>query len=172
MEEKIMSGDKSNVALMALVFDFLNQLDQEQLNDLLEGRVKLKLHTSEDDKLEAIVSELVNKKFEALKNEMSLPASVSLPREVKAREKKPINRRTKGRGKAIKAKMVVISPETEAKINTLKTFKSRDEIVEFLSGANLKRGGVQVIATSLGVTDTRKMTREELQDSIARILIK
>ncbi|MDR2166447.1 MAG: hypothetical protein LBE35_01175 [Clostridiales bacterium] len=48
---------KNNLALMAIAFDFLGQLDEGQLNDLAEGRAFLKLQTAEDIKFEALINE-------------------------------------------------------------------------------------------------------------------
>jgi len=42
-----------NIALLSKVFDFLNQLDEKQIADFLEGKVELHLGSQADSNIEA-----------------------------------------------------------------------------------------------------------------------
>ena len=58
----LMKADlKNNLTLLTLMFDFLSQLDEGQLSDLLAGKVSLQLKTPEDDRFEALFREEMKK---------------------------------------------------------------------------------------------------------------
>ena len=52
---------KNSLTLMTMMFDFMSQLDEGQLSDLLTGKVSLQLKTSEDDRFEALFREELKK---------------------------------------------------------------------------------------------------------------
>ena len=50
-------GMNNSLQLMAVAFEFFGTLNNEQIGELLEGKVSLKLQTSDDVKMEALIEE-------------------------------------------------------------------------------------------------------------------
>ena len=55
---------KGSAALLAKVYDFIAQLDADQLNDLIDGRASLRLDVQVDKQLDALISEKLDAKLE------------------------------------------------------------------------------------------------------------
>jgi hypothetical protein len=187
------SDNKSNLAIMAIIYDFLSQLSEEQLNDLLEKRAFLKLGTAEDIELEALIEKkvearigdslrpLVKQELESLMIWGGKSAAVfgnDSDYEPKAPESTTKMRNTTRKKAAVAVKSDTNKSDSkkpvdiEAEVLLLKTITTKKGLEEHFEAMDFSRGILQRIATGLGgIKDTNKASREELKAKISEVLL-
>ena len=181
---------KNSIALLARIFDFLNQLDEEQVNDLIDGKVELKLDVQMDQQLDALIDKKLNSKLNSLidgklsgRSAAALPADDNanysdakkrgrpkkgsdanqdkLPRKVKSKEVKAGGAST--RNPAVSNNSDVL----EAVAAEVRSLSSRELIAEYFEKNPLKISIMKGLANKhFGISDTRKMNTESLINGI------
>ena len=178
---------KYNIALLAKVFDFLNQLNEDQISDLLEDKASLSLDTLIDGRVDAMISEKLNSRLEemlgalidlALGSESSIE-SIAVPLAVSTKSAGSI-----GKGRK-KGKTDVVKPRTkksnagasnadtlESVASAVRSLSSKESIVDYFEKNPLKVSAMKSLANRhFGISDTRKMNVEGLVSEIARVVI-
>jgi hypothetical protein len=175
---------KNNLALMAIAFDFFGQLDEEQLNDLVEGRASLRLQTTEDMKFEAMINEKLGnideKLVVALKTvvESYSEKSVAHASEPKAKTDRKSQRKpeTVAEKPAEPSKPVkpterrkplkLTTEEVESVTSAIKNISAPDELEKYLDENNFKRFDLQRIASALDIKGTAKGSGDDIKKMI------
>jgi len=196
-----MQNMNNNLQLMAVAFDFFGKLDNEQISDLLEGKVSLRLQTSEDATIEALIEEklvlhkadiddkfkLLSQQIESLSTNVKTSSKISsvIPTEKPELSKKnsPVkntsvgksSKRTNKAGKSNKPSNKNIPTnlyiDIEPIVEELRTITTADALTEHLASPNLKYSTIQRIASRLGIKNANKITGEVLKDEITKTIL-
>ena len=186
---------KGNIALLSKVFDFLNQLEEEQIYALLENKAKLCIEVQVDKHLDALIEEKVNavvdEKLSSFMNEKLSSSNVKKADGLAEDVKDSINAkrgRPKKDAKVVKGKVAQTSKNKDAKtggtsvgINSefietaaseIKTLSSMEQITEYFENNPLNISVMKSLANKhFGISDTRKMNVKSLINGIAEAVV-
>ncbi|MCL2416274.1 MAG: hypothetical protein FWD01_05610 [Defluviitaleaceae bacterium] len=177
---------KDNVALMAKVFDFLNQLDEDQIDDLLDDKVQLRLDMEIDKQIDALIDEKLSVRvFEEfialiegrvaariLGNTDDEDFEEDMPRRNSRRNQKKNNIQRNGRrdvaprrpnGKSINTR----ANDIKAIANEIKAIDTREDILDYFDNNPLKISTVKSLANKhFDIPGTNVMNKEDLINKI------
>ena len=172
---------KSNATLLSLVFDFLSQLEENELDALLEKKCCLKLQStqeaSNDAKLDEKIAEMVNKQVTMMMGsfkaeEVAEDAEVPKKKGRAPKKDSTVPQMRPSSKKASKAKTKVsASADLESFIDDLKLFESRDSLITELQNKEHSYTKLQRAGSAMGIKNTNKFSRTALIDIIANALL-
>lgn len=170
---------KNNLALFAKVFDFLSQLDAEQINDLLSGKADLCLNTQIDKQIGDLISkklETLDKKFETMLDERFGLKNINGTSKVENKAEAP--RRGRPLGSNAKAKKSaeankIPSLDFEAVASEIRSIDSKEGLEKYFADKSLKIGPLKSLASKhFGVPGANRMSTVALMEAIIESVLK
>ena len=191
---KIGTRTRNDIALMAKVFDFLNQLDDWQVADLLEGKVALSLETALDERLDSLIDKKVAEKIAALAERPAPRAARVKPTEEPAKKpakkaaekvvvekpakapKAPKDKAPKDKAPAQKAPTQKASNQKadyEAIAADIRKLTTADDITNYFNSSNLRVSMIKMLGrTQFGIENTRPMDGNSIKQAIIGAVVK